>query len=594
MATTQTRFASVHAAIARGELASAHALLRPLMEDSGMRADALQALAVVERRLGDVDSALASFRELLALRPNDPSTHNNYANCLLVAGDTDGAVHHCKEALKLQADHFDALLNLGLALKNQGKAVEAKPVLMRAVELAPQNAKAWQCLGLVQRELGDLVGAARSLDESLKLVPNNAQVVHTRALVEAERGKSATSFYVWARALAPDEPEINLGLAIAKYEEGDSAGATALLERLLARRPEWAKGHAALAQMRWQMGERATFARSFDEALRARPTDVALQIACFAALMRAGCFAAVLERLPRARSVVDASDLFDRYEAVCASECMDVERADRAFERQKKSEDNCLRIAHLRHLLRTSRPFAAAQLGEVMVRGPAANEAWPYLGIAWRLTGNPRSQWLDREDRLVATFDFPEMRASFPALAALLRDTHHANIHTFDQSLRNGTQTEGHLFRRQEPQLVELRRYIRTGIDRYLDQLPPFDAEHPFLRHRRDRFRFVSSYSVRLRANGFHINHVHPEAGISCCFYVETPQSIGAEATNPAGWLTIGQPPAELGLSLPALARIKPQPGRLALFPSLMWHGTRPFKEGERLTVVSDLAPVGR
>jgi hypothetical protein len=31
-------------------------------------------------------------------------------------------------------------------------------------------------------------------------------------------------------------------------------------------------------------------------------------------------------------------------------------------------------------------------------------------------------------------------------------------------------------------------------------------------------------------------------------------------------------------------------PGRMALFPSYLFHGTRPFSEGERLTVAFDVA----
>jgi Tfp pilus assembly protein PilF len=464
--------------------------------------------------------------------------------------------------------------------------------MTREVQCTPENAKAWQCLGLVQRELGDLTGAARSLDESLRLMPNNPKAAHVRALVEAERGKPATSFYAWARALAPAEPELTLGLAISQYEEGDTAGAAITLERLVVQRPDWVKGHAALAQMRWQLGDTATFARSFDEALRGRPSDVALRIACFGTLMRAGCYGQVLERLSDARTAIDAPDLLDRYEAVCASESFDFDRAEYAFERQRHSDDLGLKIAHVRHLLRTDRARAAACLGETMIEGPAANEAWPYLSIAWRLTSDPRAAWLDGNGQLVACFDFPEIQPRLQALTETLQQTHHGRIHPFDQSLRGGTQTDGHLFRRQEPELVEVRRCINRGIERFIDQLPAFDSTHPFLRHRRDRFRFVGSYSVRLRANGYHINHVHPDAGISCCFYVDMPSSIGVDSDDPAGWLTIGEPPAELGLQLPPIARVKPVPGRLALFPSIMWHGTVPFTAGERLTVVSDLAPI--
>jgi hypothetical protein len=37
---------------------------------------------------------------------------------------------------------------------------------------------------------------------------------------------------------------------------------------------------------------------------------------------------------------------------------------------------------------------------------------------------------------------------------------------------------------------------------------------------------------------------------------------------------------------------IKPEPGRLVLFPSYMWHGTAPFSgDAERLTIAFDLLP---
>jgi hypothetical protein len=36
---------------------------------------------------------------------------------------------------------------------------------------------------------------------------------------------------------------------------------------------------------------------------------------------------------------------------------------------------------------------------------------------------------------------------------------------------------------------------------------------------------------------------------------------------------------------------VEPKPGRLVLFPSYMWHATRPFRAGERITVAFDIAP---
>jgi predicted 2-oxoglutarate/Fe(II)-dependent dioxygenase YbiX len=53
----------------------------------------------------------------------------------------------------------------------------------------------------------------------------------------------------------------------------------------------------------------------------------------------------------------------------------------------------------------------------------------------------------------------------------------------------------------------------------------------------------------------------------------------------------LGEPQAELGITLPPTRRIEPKPGQLVLFPSMMWHGTLPFDRGERITVAFDVAP---
>ncbi|MFV1152036.1 putative 2OG-Fe(II) oxygenase, partial [Klebsiella pneumoniae] len=68
----------------------------------------------------------------------------------------------------------------------------------------------------------------------------------------------------------------------------------------------------------------------------------------------------------------------------------------------------------------------------------------------------------------------------------------------------------------------------------------------------------------------------------------EEPEERGG---GEAGWLTLGEPQAELGVDLGPFRTVEPIPGRLVLFPSTMWHGTRPIAGGERLTVAFDVAP---
>ena len=136
----------------------------------------------------------------------------------------------------------------------------------------------------------------------------------------------------------------------------------------------------------------------------------------------------------------------------------------------------------------------------------------------------------------------------------------------------------------------------QAGIPKDIVQLAPGQGRvvggtltaHPLLSGRRDKIMFNGAWSVRLRGAGFHSNHVHPFGWFSSALYIALPTDIGV---GDAGVLTLGEPRSScFDLDMPPFRTIAPKPGRLALFPSYMWHGTRPFGEGERLTVAFDVA----
>ena len=169
-----------------------------------------------------------------------------------------------------------------------------------------------------------------------------------------------------------------------------------------------------------------------------------------------------------------------------------------------------------------------------------------------------------------------------------MRGLHLATRQPLDQTLRGGTQTDGPLFARAEPEIRALRQAIVEAVEAHVAQLPAHDPRHPLLSAPRGPVRFAGSWSVRLSDAGFHVNHVHSAGWLSSAFYVALPGGALGGAGHD-GWLTLGEA-KELGLDLPPIRLIEPKPGRLVLFPSTMWHGTRPFAAGERLTVAFDVA----
>ena len=240
-----------------------------------------------------------------------------------------------------------------------------------------------------------------------------------------------------------------------------------------------------------------------------------------------------------------------------------------------------LLVRRARNALRRGRPDEAAALLEPKLASDAPEVA-PYLASAWRLRDPERWRWLEGDPRLVSVVDL-ELPAG---LAERARALHVAVAEPLHQSVRGGTQTEGHLLARIEPEFRALRDLLAEAVARHIAQLPPFDPTHPTLGKRRDApVRFAASWSVRLIDGGCHANHFHPEGWFSSALYLAVPPPGEAQA----GWLVLGEPQAELGLDLAPIRTIEPGLLSGAFLDDVARHP--PFAAGERPTIVSRRAP---
>lgn len=361
-----------------------------------------------------------------------------------------------------------------------------------------------------------------------------------------------------------------------------AADAVSLLRDTLAIHPGWLGGHWALLQMRFAAGEPG-WLDALDGAIAGAPRDPRLHALKIWALHRAGRAEPCREALRAAlQACGETADLLARA-ALVATEHGPREEADAAFARIDPLATPETTLSWLRHLLRRGEPGRISALAPRLA-GSARDAAWPYLSLAWRLTGDPRADWLD-DPRLIRTHDLALGPAELTELADVLRALHVTSSRPLDQSVRGGTQTEGPLLSRIDPRITGLRDRLRAAVDAYVADLPSPDAAHPLLGRVPREPRFQGSWSVRLTDGGHHEPHVHGEGWLSSACYIVLPGH--GEAAGP---LTLGAPQDTLGTGLPPLAIMTPIEARLVLFPSTLWHGTLPFAAGERLTVAFDIA----
>jgi tetratricopeptide (TPR) repeat protein len=490
------------------------------------------------------------------------------------------------EATQPTAQEINAATDFAIDANAAGRADLTLALLGPLATRIPDQAKIWQLLGLAWREEQAMEKAIEAFAKAAALAPQDPRIALGKAQIAFETGCPAAALFQQIRAISPQDGELALSTAAALIQEGQATAGEALVEALVAENPGWLRGHDWLATMRWMMGDREDFARSFAAAVAAFPADKALRMGWYRAVAQPEQWELAERIIANARIQLGDHVEFDAAEARIATELSDDARAERLFTRLSTLHDSSIAIAHIRHSLRTGRTERAETLAQPWLAAPAANGFWPYMSTIWRLTGNPKSQWLDGEPPYIRHFDLPVTRGQLDDLANLLRELHHMRHHPPEQSLRGGTQTQGHLFLRLEPELQAIKALILDAVREYVSALPTHIEGHPLLGTPRSSLSFEGAWSVRLAAQGFHIVHTHPLGWISSAFYVSLPKAMG---TGQSGWLQLGAPPPDLRTGLKPTYMIEPKPGRLALFPSTMWHGTVPFDDGERLTIAFDM-----
>jgi tetratricopeptide (TPR) repeat protein len=546
----------------------------------------LHLLGLVERRLGHGAAAKVALERALALAPGDAQIPNNLGNVLADLGEDDAALRAYGNALAADPNFTEARLNQAIQLVRQDRLSEARQDLEAVLAANPKSAAAWRVLGGLERNAGNLASAAEAFDRALELEPGHRVALMGRGRIALERGEhEAASLFAAASAALPDDAPAVIGRAEALEAQGDPA-AEHVLAGFVTRKPGEAEAQRVLARMRWEAGDAEGFTREIERALAARPADVALHRVMVETLAGADLFAQAADAARAARSRIAEAHEFALREAIHAGEAGDDGRAEQAFA-SVPAETPLRRVHEARHRLRCGE-YERAQvlLDAEREADPASVAAWAFTGIVWRLLGDERAEWLHEQPSLVATRPLPLSMGEIEETAEMLRSLHRTRAFPIGLSLRGGTQTRGALLERSHPVFGWLGGALREVMGQHWAELPGPDERHPLLRHRRAAPAIVGSWSVRLTGAGFHVPHIHTLGHLSsaCHFVLPPPEGPGDDG----GWLEIGRPPTDLRLDLGPLFKIRPQVGMLALFPSTLFHGTRPFNQGERISVAFD------
>lgn len=522
---------------------------------------------------GRYAEAAAAVRRALDTAPRDPALQSALQQTAVLAR-TWLTLGRTREALEFLApmagsEHAGGTLWMlyGHALMAAGRKAEAEAVFRMWTEKEPENRDAALRLAAV------LADSGKSMDaESL-----------VRQQV-ARHGDTPEAAFVLGRAL----------LGLSRFDEAETA-----FRRVVHARPEHQQAQANLMELAWmRSGDIHDASRPIDRALRAQPDLMGLRITKARLLMSAGRPAEALQVIDEGLALAHDDPALLKAASTIALE-IDAGRALDYAGRllQVAPSDPAARVEFGNASLATGRAGAALETAEALHRlNPTDGRALAMKADALRMLGDPRYRELLDYRGLVRAepIDVPDgwdaLDTYVADLIADLGRLHTLRAHPIGNSLREGSQIP---LDPGESPFASIRAFpqaINGPIRRYLQELGI--GSDPMRRRNTGHYRISGTWSVRLRPDGFHVNHYHPGGWISSACYLQLPPAVAQRGGE--GWLKFGEPAFPTRPPLGPEYFVRPEPGLLVLFPSYLWHGTVPFSGAPgdtRLTLAFDVVP---
>jgi Tfp pilus assembly protein PilF len=561
--------------------------------------DVLHLMALVCRRQGQLREAEKHFRSSLVSKPKQPAVLSNLGNLLKQSRRYAEADEAYRRALKHQPDLGNAWYNRGLMALEQGRHQEAIEHLERASDSQP-NINVELALIKAYREAGDLEKARQLADDLLQRHPGDVRAVGASASVRRKQDPSSALELLEAElGRTADPAAIHYELGLVYSNQQDFERAAEHFDAAVQAQPTMIQAHRSLNEIYWQQ-EDPRFLESYRDAIEKAPNDAPLYHNLAAAQISAGNDQEAADTLLEAVSRSGRDPHLVHALAVQKHKLESWDTAEQLFNEALQSDPDNLRfLVDCANLMITSERYeqATSHLARALELQPYNQEVWAYQGVVWRLTSDPRHDWLNDYDRLLKVYDLPvpdgfeSIEAFMSELVEYLPGLHSAKRQPLDQSVRNGTQTFELLFDNPHPLIAELKRGVQSVLAEYLKGMPR-DPKHPFYSRLGAGTRFTGSWSIILRSGGHHTNHIHPYGWLSCCNYIALPPLKSEKDKDRSGWIRFGETSMQLGKREKVARAIRPEPGKCVFFPSYFWHGTYKFEsEQPRMTVPCDIDP---
>jgi Flp pilus assembly protein TadD/peroxiredoxin len=196
-----------------------------LYHDVFQRNDFTYGVAMFQR--GYLEQAAASFKQVIAAKPQDPEAYYNLGTLYLRKNSLLEARQYLEQTVKLRSNYPEAWNNLGMVAAQEGQADEAIRNFKQSLLLRPTYAIALANLANVYRRQGAFEEAEKLLRRALEITPDDPEVNYSLGMLYARQEKleQAAQYLERAVSLRPDYPDAlnNLGVLFVRERRNSDA-----------------------------------------------------------------------------------------------------------------------------------------------------------------------------------------------------------------------------------------------------------------------------------------------------------------------------------------------------------------------------------
>ena len=214
-------------------------------------ADAYYNLGTLSLRRKDLQQAREYLEQTVQLRPNYPEAWNNLGMIAAERSQFDEAIEDFQQSLAQRPNYAVALLNLGNVYRKQQAFDKANDCLNRALALLPDDPETNYSMGMLYAQQSQMQQASTYLERALELRPDYPEALNNLGIVfvrQKDYSKAEEHFKTGIR-LSPSFDQSYLNLARLYAIQNDRDRARQVLRDLLQVQPENANAKQALEML---------------------------------------------------------------------------------------------------------------------------------------------------------------------------------------------------------------------------------------------------------------------------------------------------------------------------------------------------------